>query len=369
MKRVQLQISVLLLATLCQFHLYAAPQVANPDPSPSPTNSSGKNLLNRPNREGVVVVRAAFNLLNINAIDEESEAFEFSGVLTLKWQDVRQAFDAGEEGADEKVYQGDYQVKQFSPSWFPQVLLTNASGSYEQSAVLLRVQPDGQCTLIESVSAIAETKLDLRHAPFDSQRLEAVFEIFGFDTSKVVLEADAMLERTFAAKTEVPQWTVNRVTSTINRIDAPYTAQGHEASALVLSVDVKRRPFFNLRLVVFPLALIVALSWSVFWMDRSSLGDRMSVSFVGILTAVTYQLVQGGIMPQISYLTLMNCFLNVSFLVTCASVIVNLVVGTADRRGNSELGDRIDRGCRWAFPLVYFGTTLTAFAIAYFCPQ
>ena len=55
-------------------------------------------------------------------------------------------------------------------------------------------------------------------------------------------------------------------------------------------MDVKRQPLFMLRLVVIPLCLIVMLSWSVFWMDRSSVGDRMAVSFVGILTAVAYQI-------------------------------------------------------------------------------
>lgn len=369
MHPVRLQIAVLLLATLWQFPLFAVPQIAIPEVNPSPAEPHGKSLLNRPTREGVVVVRAAFHLLDIDAIDEELEAFEFSGVLTLKWQDARQAFDADEEGTDEKVYQGDYQVKQFAPTWYPQVLLTNAAGSYEKSAVLLRVQPDGHCTLVESVSAIAESKLQLRLAPFDSQQLEAVFEIFGFDTRQVILEADPMPERASEATTNDPQWTVNRVASTIRKVRAPYTAQGQDSSALVLRIQVTRQPIYNLRLVVFPLTLIVALSWSVFWMDRSSLGDRMSVSFVGILTAVTYQLVQGGIMPKISYLTLMNGFLNVSFLVTCASVVVNLVVGTADRRGDRELGDRIDRVCRWAFPGVYFGISISAFAIAYFWPQ
>ena len=33
---------------------------------------------------------------------------------------------------------------------------------------------------------------------------------------------------------------------------------------------------------------------------------------------------------------------------------VNLVVGTLDKRGKFERGDRIDRTCRWLFPLAYF---------------
>jgi len=51
------------------------------------------------------------------------------------------------------------------------------------------------------------------------------------------------------------------------------------------------------------------LSWSVFWMDKSLLGDRLSISFIGILTVVSYQILLGETLPRIAYFTLTNvCF-------------------------------------------------------------
>jgi hypothetical protein len=41
-------------------------------------------------------------------------------------------------------------------------------------------------------------------------------------------------------------------------------------------------------------------------MERSSLGDRMSVSFIGILAAVAYQVVMSEMLPRIAYVTVMN---------------------------------------------------------------
>ena len=101
-------------------------------------------------------------------------------------------------------------------------------------------------------------------------------------------------------------------------------------------------------------------------MDQSSLGDRVNVSFIGILTAVAYQNLVSGILPQISYFTLMNAFLNFSFWTMCATVVINLVVAGADKQGRVELGNLIDRRCRWIFPLVYFGLLLFALVIAFF---
>ena len=127
------------------------------------------------------------------------------------------------------------------------------------------------------------------------------------------------------------------------------------SSAFVEGVPVARASFHVRRLVTLPLAMIVLLSFSVFWMDRSTLGDRLSVSFIGILTGVTYQLVISDEMPRISYYTLIHGFLNLSFLTMCATVVINLVVGVLDQNGEQALGDRIARRCRLLFPLTYFG--------------
>ena len=95
-------------------------------------------------------------------------------------------------------------------------------------------------------------------------------------------------------------------------------------------------------------------------MDKSSLGDRISVSFIGILTVVAYQMVLGEILPRISYINLMNLFRNISFLTICASVIVNLRVSHFDRQRKAEEGDRLDHRCRWIFPKIYLVAALMA---------
>ena len=130
-------------------------------------------------------------------------------------------------------------------------------------------------------------------------------------------------------------------------------------------MEVERKPFYVLRLVVLPLIVIVLLSFSVFWMERSSLGDRISVSFIGILTAVSYQIVMGDSMPRIAYVTVIHGFMYFSFVTMCATVIINLLVGALDKKGQSELGDVIDRRCRWIFPLAYFGILTVMLIIAF----
>ena len=98
------------------------------------------------------------------------------------------------------------------------------------------------------------------------------------------------------------------------------------------------------------------------------MGDRISVSFVGILTAVAYQIVVGDLLPHVSYITVMHGFLNFSYLIMCATVVINLVVGACDKNGKHALGELIDRRCRWIFPLAYLGllSVVAVIAIAFF---
>lgn len=318
--------------------------------------------------DGPVIVRAAFHLRDINSIDEETETFEFEAVLTLSWRDARQVFDPSIEGVDEKIFQGAYQFNEVFNGWFPQVVLVNESGLFEVQGVVLRVRPDGTMTLIQTLNAIAKTDLDLRRYPFDRQRMEAVFEVLGFDRSEIVFQLetsapDGSVSRDPAMS--VPQWEVTRVRGTTRDRSVPYAGSTGTASTFVVSLDLARHPFFMLRLVVLPLVLMVMLSWSVFWMERSSLGDRISVSFIGILTAVAYQLVVSEILPQISYFTLINAIINLSLIFMCSTVLINLVVGAMDKRGRIATGDLIDRRCRLIFPLSYFGLILVILAIAF----
>jgi hypothetical protein len=305
-----------------------------------------------------VVVWADFELRDINEVNDEAEVFEFDGVLILEWRDERQGFDPETEGVNEKLYQGAYQFNEVFTGWFPQTVLVNESGLFETHGVLLRVRPDGSLRLIQTVNATAETDLDLRAYPFDEQQLEAWFTVLGFDESEVVLKAVRAGEApapSGAAVVRMPQWSLLGVGTSSRTQPTSHAGELGVASTFVVSMDVERRSFYMVRLVMIPLFLIVTLSWSVFWMDQSSLGDRISVSFIGILTVVAYQIVLSEILPRISYLTLMNGFLNMSFFVVCASVVINLRVGWLDRRGQTAAGDRIDRRCRWIFPLVYLG--------------
>ena len=358
-------VTALIIMLICCMHIAVAATTAAKSGNAAPQSGPvGDILLTPPDDNGPVVVHARFDVYDINEINMEDETFEFTGVLTLRWLDPRLAFDPALAGVDEKIYQGDYQFNEVATGWYPQLVLVNESGLFDSSGVILRIQPDGTSTLIQTLNANAESQLNMNRFPFDEHHLEAIFEVLGFDRNEVVFQIDSDANNSQEINVWVPQWTVKKIATSVLDYNSSYSGRSGVSSTFVLSVDVKRQPFYTVRLVVIPLIVIVLLSFSVFWMDRSSLGDRVNVSFIGILTGVAYFLVTSDQLPRISYVTLIHGFLNLSFLIMCATVVINLIVGAVDKRGKFELGDRIDRGCRWIFPLVYFILLIIMFTVA-----
>ncbi len=302
---------------------------------------------------------------DVNAVTEEDETFEFEAILSASWLDPRLAFDPAQAGVTEKVYQGNYQFAEVFDGWWPQLFLANESGQFDTQLVMVQVAPDGRVRWTQEFNAVAESPMNLRPFPFDRQRLEAIFEVLGFGGDRVTLVADPAATGRFAGGVNVAQWVLHDVGVSVRESSAVYgDGHGGAIAQLVVSLDMAREPGHMLRIVVAPLVLLVFLTFTVFWMDRESLGDRMDISFIGILSVVAYQIVVNDHMPAISYPTLMFGFLYSTYLLLTASVVINLVVSKLDQAGKRQLGDRVDRTCRWAFPLLFVG--VNAVSAVYF---
>ncbi len=351
---------------LASGHAVAATEAASNTVSLMP---QGGLLGSLPPAGGPVKVTVRFDLRDIDHIDDDEESFEFTGVVKSTWHDPRQVFDPALEGTDEKVFQGDFQFNEVFEGWFPQLILVNESGMFDKRGVLLRVRSDGTLSLYETINAVAKIDLDLRRYPFDHQQLDATFHVLGFDNTEIELVLDDEFRSGHLDEGQsirMPQWHLADVRYFTGTRNTPLIASGATASTFTASIHVERNSFFILRLVVLPLIVIVILSWCVFWMDKSSVGDRLSISFIGILTAVTYQVILSEILPRISYPTLINDgFLFVSLFVMTMTVMVNLRVGYLDRHGESRAGDQLDHLCRWLFPVTYFGALLVMCLVAY----
>ena len=315
------------------------------------------NVAGPPLGEGPIVVDIGFLLSNINAIYEEDETFDFEGVLSMHWKDSRLAFDPVETGYDELYYQGSFQFNEVFSGWWPQIILANEAGRFDREGVMLRITPDGDVYYTEEIDAIAKSYLKLARYPFDRQQLVAIFEVLGLNKDQVSLRADDRntgIWKDDHHEVKVPQWREPQLsTSVVEYMPVYLDGSDVHVKAFKVQVDIERNYWYTLRLVALPVMVFVMMSWSVFWMERSSLGDRMDISFIGILTVVAYQIMSSESLPKISYITVLMSFMIISFLMMCASIVINLRVAALDNSSRQVQGDRVDRLCRVLFPASY----------------
>lgn len=312
------------------------------------------------------VIEVGFYLSDINDVNEQQESFEFEGRLISSWKDPRMAFDPSAARTPVKTYTGSYQFTEVFAGWWPQFVLANESGHFEQQAVLLEIEPDGQLHLTQEITAVAEMPMDLLRFPFDRQSFTANFLVLGYELSEVRFEPDLGSTGRDDGGVQIAQWNLLGMKVEADAFRPHLEGDfAPEYSRLVVSLDMERRPQFMLRIIVFPLTLLCMLCASVFWMDHESLGDRMSISFTGLLTVVAYQFLVSGSLPTIAYFTLMDGFVYSTYFVVAATIAVNLRVDHLNRTGRQEVGDRLDERCRWIFPLAFFGGN-GAIAFAFF---
>jgi len=335
---------------LCQIIAATASAQASDDPP---------FILGPPDSSEPIPIHIGFFLSDVTDVDEEREMFEFEAVLTASWRDERQAFDPKKLGVMEQVYQGAFQFNEVYNGWWPQLVLANKSGVFEREGEILRIKPDGSMTYVQVLDAVVKSEMNLHQFPFDQQSFEIIFKVLELDRSGVVLIPDLANSGNRRQGVGLAQWVFQDLTvSTLDHNLRFLDGYKERRSHLAVNINMTRNPSYMLLLVVVPLFILIMLSWSIFWMDGESLGNRMDISFLGILTIVAYQIMISGILPRIDYWTLMSVFLYLSLTSMAAGVVVNLYVSHLDRVGRAMEGNMVDRRCRWLFPAAYFSLNL-----------
>jgi hypothetical protein len=329
-------------------------------------------LLGMPPVDGPLEVRIGFNLMNITDVSERQETIDFDGALYLSWRDPRLAYDPIAAGispertadgdyeyAPPRIYQGDFEVKELFLAWRPHVVIPNGVGDRVKTNMAVSVWPDGTVEYSETFYAKVEAPMQMRRFPFDRQSLEIFFHPFVYQREELILVPDDHLARTWNKNMGIAEWTRGPVSIAEQPVEIAYFDDSMVTiSEFVVTVHVERQPTHVLVSIILPMVILVSLSWCVFWMDEEALADRVNISFIGILSVVAYYFVIQDSVPKISYLTLIDGFIITTFVILALSVVISIAVDKLNKAGRGAAGDRLDRTCRWAFPLGYVVVSL-----------
>jgi TRAP-type C4-dicarboxylate transport system permease large subunit len=154
----------------------------------------------------------------------------------------------------------------------------------------------------------------------------------------------------FAPEFALAEWDVEAIDSRVENVlrvrdDIPFSNINYE-------IRIQRQSGYYLWKIFLTVIIIVSLTWVVFWMSDERLGRRAGISSSGILTVIAYQFVTSATLPRVSYLTVADRVMTVSIITIAATMVVSIIVDRVDFE-NQAAKLRIDRACRWIFPVAY----------------
>jgi hypothetical protein len=131
-----------------------------------------------------------------------------------------------------------------------------------------------------------------------------------------------------------------------------FTAAGESFPAITYEFEIRRKLGYYIWKVIIPLAMVVMMSWVVFWLDPKQAGPQIGIAATAILTLIAYRFTLGFLVPRLSYLTRLDIFITGSSLLVFLALVEALVtVSTAENR--PALSRRLDVSSRWLFPAAF----------------
>jgi hypothetical protein len=245
--------------------------------------------------------------------------------------------------------------------WNPNITFVDEIEAPSEENQELKLFPRGTVEYQQKLNVTLENRYDLRKFPFDRQKLRIELESFDWPATKVVLERKAD-KVAFSEQFEIPEWRAVAVGSHIREQEEARARR--KFSELVVTLEVDRESGFYVWKILVPLVLLVGISWSVFWMSGETLASRIAISFTGILTIVAYQFVINEVLPKVTYFTLWDTILLLSFVLMALTVAVNVLQAVLRIKRREKLANEVDATARVAFPVTYVAG-LAVFLLAY----
>ena len=307
-----------------------------------------KMIPSRPDPEaGPTHVEVGIWILDIDNIDSVSQNFAANVFIILKWKDSRLAH-------------GFNDLKRFSlhDIWNPQMQIANESGIIRKTLPdIVNVEGDGTVTYRQRYVGPFSQPMMLTDFPFDTHVFGIHLVCIGSLPSEIQFApvsdfvATGLVDAAgFAEKLSLPDWHV----IDHNVKSFPYVvAPRKEIAGYHFEFTAKRDSKHFIFKVIFPLILIVMMSWMVFWIDPKNFGTQISVAITSMLTLIAYRFAVDALIPKVPYMTRLDTFIFASTILVFLSLIEVNITGQLSLDGKNALAKKLDRVSRIIFPLAF----------------
>lgn len=295
---------------------------------------------------GPTTVHFFLFVLDIDAIEDANQSFSANVYVRLRWTDKRLA-DPG--GATRQM--------PLEEVWNPKVLLANRVGILPAALPqVVEVKPDGAVQYRQRYTGQLSQPLNLSEFPMDKHTFMIQFISTAYTADQLEFVPDVaraglpIVGGGIARELSLPDWEM------LSHEVLPLTYspfEGLQMAGFAFRFEAERYRAYFLWQVLLPLAVVVAMSWAPFWVQRDNVGVRLGVATSSILTLIALRFVLANLLPRLPYMTRMDHFTVGSTLLVFLALIA--VVSTAYLSDNHREAQarRIDLWARAAFPAAF----------------
>ena len=301
----------------------------------------------RPEPEaGPTRVYVGLYVIDISKINDVDQSMTADFAFRATWRDPRLASS------------GD-QVREFplSSVWTPRLTVINKRRIWKTWPDVVTVDSAGNVQYTQRFYGTLTARLDLHDFPFDKNTIKIEFVSAGHSTDEVELVVD----ETMTGRT--PEFSLVDASVGFGEVTTGefYFAPGNvHMPKLTYEFKVHRYIAYYLWKIILPLAIIVFMSWLVFWIDPTQFGPQIGLSATAVLTLIAYRFLLGSLVPRVSYLTRLDVFI----MGATVLVFLGMVEAVASARiaqSNEKQARRLDRLSRVVFPSAFLLVSYLAF--------
>ena len=314
-------------------------------------------VIDRPGADdGATQVSIGIWIIDVTSIDSAQQNFTAEMAIVLRWKDPRLA------------HTGKGIVRHpLEQIWHPRMVIVNETSSVTRKFPdFVEVEPDGKVIYRQRYAGAFTQPLRLRSFPFDRQTFRIQFVAVRYLPNEVQFVPDQdwidngiKHAGGIAEPITLPDWTIEKwETRQLNYKLAP----GFEHSGYAFEFTASRDVEHYILKVIFPLVLIVMMSWTVFWTEPTNSNTQFSVAVTSMLTLIAYRFAVDSELPRLPYMTRLDLFFLISTLLVFLSLIEVLVTTILDNKRQLTRAKRIDRYCRIIVPAIFVIAAIIIFA-------
>jgi hypothetical protein len=282
-------------------------------------------------------VSVGIRMIDLTEINDVSQTMTGDFAVRLTWTDPRLAHLEGCEILLDDI-------------WSPGLTFINSGRLFTSRPREAGIGPGGTVTYVQRYYGTLATYHNLHDFPFDKQRFRISLSSLEWGEKEVQLTVDEKVTGR-REPLNISDWTIKGVKGVISRDYADTYDRFHSRYDFEISAN-RIRGYYGWK-VVLPLCLIVAMSWTVFWINPARFGPQISLSATSMLTLVAFIFATTNMVPKLGYFTILDKFITASTILVFLALVQSLTTTYLFSKDKEAIALHIDHVSRFAFPLTF----------------